>query len=125
MIENPATVLLFPSTSTASTRRALRSRFLDTLRASESPVVIDFSSCHTLNHEDVDLLLECVARVVGRDRQVRFAAGSRSIRVLLEVTRISSVVPVFDSVEEALAIVQIPRKYLGKDRQSPDLGVQL
>jgi hypothetical protein len=70
-------------------------------------VIVDFSACRTLNYEDIDLLLECVAQVAGRDTQVLFVAGSRVNRVLLEVTRISSLVPVFDSVKEALSYPQI------------------
>jgi hypothetical protein len=60
-----------------------------------------------LNHEDIDLLLECVAQAAGRDTKVLFVAGSRVNRVLLEVTRISSLVPVFDSVKEALACPRV------------------
>jgi hypothetical protein len=59
-----------------------------------------------LNHEDIELLLECVAQVAGRDTRVLFVAGSRANRVLLEVTRISSLAPVFNSVKEALAVPQ-------------------
>jgi len=59
-----------------------------------------------LNHEDIDLLLECAAQAAGRDTKVLFVAGSRVNRVLLEVTRISSLVPVFNSVREALAYPQ-------------------
>jgi hypothetical protein len=70
-------------------------------------VIVDFSDCRTLNHDDIDLLLECVAQVAGRDAQVSFVAGTRTNRVLLEVTRISSLVPVFNSVVEALAHTQI------------------
>jgi hypothetical protein len=36
-----------------------------------------------------------------------FVAGARSNRVLLEVTRIASLVPVFNSVKEALAYPEI------------------
>jgi anti-anti-sigma regulatory factor len=120
-----ATILSFPGTSTSASRSELRGHFLNALRVSESPVVIDFSGCNTLNHDDIDLLIECAARVSGRDREVRFAAGSRVIRVLLEVTRISSIVPVFDSVEEALAIVQVPRMDFDDAGQSPDSGEYL
>ncbi len=120
-----ATILSFPCTSTSATRSELRGHFLNALRVSESPVVIDFSGCNTLNHDDIDLLIECAARVSGRDREVRFAAGSRVIRVLLEVTRISFIVPVFDSVEEALALVQVPRMDFDHAGQPPDGGEYL
>jgi hypothetical protein len=79
---------------------------LNALLVSGSPVIVDLSGCPTLNHEDIDLLLECVARVAGRDTELLVVAGTRSNRVLLEVTRISSLVPVFNSVKEALAYPQ-------------------
>jgi anti-anti-sigma regulatory factor len=96
-------ILSFPCAGDSASRRALRKDLLSALRVSQSPVIVDFSGCRTLDHEDIDLLLECVAQVAGRDTQVQFVAGSRVIRVLLEVTRISSLVPVFDSMDEALA----------------------
>jgi hypothetical protein len=99
-------ILPFPCASKSAGRRALRKDLLGALRGSGSPVIVDFSNCGTLNHEDIDLLLECVAQVAGRDTQMLFVAGSRVNRVLLEVTRISSLVPVFNSVEEALAYPQ-------------------
>ena len=97
------TVLPFPLASSRASRRVLRKELLDKLRVSGTPVIVDFTTCPPLNHEDIDLLLECVAQVAGRNTQVLFVAGSRVNRVLLEVTRISSLVPVFNSIEEALA----------------------
>jgi hypothetical protein len=72
-------------------------------RSSEPSVIVDLSGCHTLNQADIDLLLECMAEVAGRDTRVLFVAGSHPNRLLLEVTRISSLAPVFLSIEEALA----------------------
>jgi hypothetical protein len=109
------TILPFPCTSSSAGRRGLRKDLLSALRASGSPVIVDLSGCRTLNHEDIDLLLECVAQVAGRDTQVLFVAGSRVNRVLLEVTRISSLVPVFNSVKEALAYPQVAVKHDAED----------
>ena len=103
----PWTILSFPCVSSSGARRKLRKELLSALSDSASPVIVDLSPCSTLNHEDIDLLLECVAHVAGRDTQVLFVAGSRPNRVLLEVTRISSLVPVFNSVKEALAYPQV------------------
>jgi ABC-type transporter Mla MlaB component len=102
MKSGSCTILTFPGAARFFGRRSQRKDFLNALRASTSAVVVDLSGCKTLNHNDVDLLLECAAQVAGRDKQVRLVAGSRVIRVLLDVTRISSLVPVFDSVKEAL-----------------------
>ena len=101
------TILPFPCASSRPNRPALRKEWLGLLLTSESPVVVDFSGCRSLNHEDVDLLLDCMARVAGRETQLLFVAGSTVNKVFLEVTRISSLVPVFNSVEEALASLQI------------------
>jgi hypothetical protein len=110
------TILPFPCASSSAGRRTLRKDLLSALGASGSPVIVDLSACRILNHEDIDLLLECVAQVSGRDTQVLFVAGSRVNRVLLEVTRISSLVPVFDSVREALAYPQVAVKHDAEDR---------
>ena len=97
------TILPFPCESSSASRRALRKGFLAALRISGRPVMVDLSDCSTLNHDDIDLLLDCVAHATGRDTELLLVAGSRGNRVLLEVTRISTVVPVFNSVEEAVA----------------------
>jgi hypothetical protein len=110
------TILPFPASSSSAGGRGLRKDLLSALRISGSPVIVDLSGCHTLNHEDIDLLLECAAQVAGRDTQVLFVAGSRVNRVLLEVTRISSVVPVFNSIKEALAYPQIAGENDVQDR---------
>jgi anti-anti-sigma regulatory factor len=100
-------VLPFPCALISSGRRERRKKLLRELRATGSHIILDFSNCRTLDHEDIDLLLRCVAQVVGRDKQVVFAADSNAIRALLEVTRISSLVPIFNSVEEALERLKI------------------
>jgi hypothetical protein len=91
---------------------------LNALRVSESPVILDFSECRSLSFEDIDLLLECLAQVAGRDTQLVFVAGSSATRVLLEVTRISSLAPVFNSIEEVLAHPQVAaeRDSEGRDK---------
>jgi hypothetical protein len=53
--------------------------------------------------------------------QVLFVAGSLANRVLLEVTRISSLVPVFNSAAEALAYPQIAAEDGTIDRRENDL----
>jgi hypothetical protein len=110
------TVLPFPCGSNFASRRTLRKDLLRALRISRSPVIVDLSGCCTLNHEDVALLLACVAHVAGRDTQALFVAGSLANRVLLEITRIASLVPVFNSVEEALVYPRVAAKSESIDR---------
>ena len=114
----PWTILPFPCASSSAGRRGLRKDVLIALRVSGSPVIVDLSGCGTLNHEDIDLLLECVAQAAGRDTKVLFVAGSRVNRVLLEVTHISSLVPVSNSVKEALAYPQVAAENDVEDRRA-------
>jgi hypothetical protein len=97
------TVLPFPCASDPTSRRGLMKNMQAARRRSEPSVIVDLSSCDTLNQADIDLLLECLAEVAGRDTRVLFVAGSHPNRLLLEVTRIASLAPVFLSMEEALA----------------------
>jgi len=63
---------------------------------------VDLSDSRALDHEDVNLLLDCVSLAVGRDTQLLLIAGSSDMQVLLDVIRVSSLVPVFQSLKEAL-----------------------
>lgn len=102
------TILSFARVSSSAEGRAKRKDLLRALRFSASPVIVDFSGCSTLHHEDIRLLLDCLALVAARDTKVLLVAGSPVNRLLLEVTRISSLATVLDSVTEALAYPQIP-----------------
>jgi len=113
-------ILPFPSASSSASRRAQRKDLLSALRVSESPVIVDFSECRSLTFEDIDLLLECLGQAAGRDTQVVFVAGSNANRLLLEVTRISSLAPVFISVEEVLAHPQVAARCDAADRACED-----
>ena len=97
-----STILTFPRATSSSGRRALRKRLRNALRTSELPIIVDFSGNRTLDHEDIDLLLDCVSQAAGRDTQLWLSAGSRAIEVLLDVIRISGLVPVFSSLDEAV-----------------------
>lgn len=113
------TILPFPCALTPASR-ALRKDLRKTLRDSGSLVILDFSDCDSLNHEDFELLLECVAEVSGRDTELLFVAGSAANRVLLEVTRISSLVPVFNSVQEALSYPQLEAEKNAEDQHASE-----
>lgn len=103
--------LSFPCASSPGYRGQRKALLLALRASSGSPIIVDLSPLATLNQEDVDLLLECMARVAGRDTSLRLVTSSPVIRILLEATRISSLVPVFNSIAEALAF---PRKTGGQ-----------
>lgn len=111
-----STVLVFPGSTSSTSRRVLRKEVLYALRTSDDPVILDLRGCCTLDHDDINFLLECVSQAVGRDTQLLFTVGSRDIHVLLEVTRISSLVRVFESFEEA---IEFTSQYKTASRVSP------
>ena len=111
-------VLQFPSSSNFRAQNALRRKLLHALRASQSPVIVDFTGHCTLDHEDIGLVLECVAQSTGRDTELVFVAGSRALRIVLDVVRISSLVRVFDSLTEALASLEMPASKIAQDIQA-------
>lgn len=100
-------VIDFPVERQSEKRRALRKELLGALRTSGCAVLVDLSRLKLLDHHDIDLLLECAACVAGRDAKLILVAGSPALRALLEVSRIASVVPVFDSTQEAFGYPQI------------------
>ena len=101
------TVVQFPSDLGPDNRRTLRKDLLSALRVSGASVIADLSLRQSLDHDDIDLLLECVAHVAGRDAKLVIVASSRVLRALLEVSRIASVVPVCGSTEAASAHPQV------------------
>ena len=117
-------VVNFPGDLGSERRRSLRRELLSALRASGSSVIVDLSARQSLDHHDIDLLLECAACVAGRDAKLIFVAGSPAVRALLEVSRIASVVPVFDSIEEAFTYPQIAAETIHVPTQTKDMGAQ-
>ena len=113
------TVMPLPCASSTECCRNLRKDLLSALRVTRSSLVIlDLCDRCTLSQEDVDLLLECLAQVAGRDTQLLLVTGSRVNRVLLEVTRIASLAPVFNSLEEALAYPHVAAENETRDLQA-------
>jgi len=108
MSKEPGVVLPFPDgESLAVRRRAMRKALQRALRVSDAPVVVDLAHRPTLNCDDIDLLLDCLAQAVGHSTKVVLVAVSPAVRVLLDVIRVSSLVPVVSSLEEAL---NVPRR---------------
>lgn len=99
------TIVAFPAAPRFGRRSSLRKQLLGALRASGCcPVILDMTECRTLDGQDVEMLIDCVAQSAGQDTPLFLAAGSPAMRVILDVTQISAVVPVFDSLQEALSV---------------------
>jgi len=85
-----------------ATARKLKRDLLEAMREYKNVLVMDLSGRDRLNDKDIDLLLDCLGCAAGRDVTVVLVAGSRSVRIILEVARIASLVPVCDSLDEAV-----------------------
>ena len=94
-------VLKVPAKRTLLQRRTLRRKLLQSLQSSHRQLFIDFSDRESLDADDLELVLECAEAAAGHDIEFTIISGSAPNRVVLEVARIASVVPVFQSFEEA------------------------
>jgi hypothetical protein len=95
-------IVSFPPVWKITRRHAIRKELFAALRQPGLRVVVDLSQRASLSYDDIDLLLDCAGRGAGCDFRFLVVAGSRSNRVLLEVTRIASLLPVCESMAEAL-----------------------
>ena len=123
MKSGAATILPFACSSSSADWQSQRKKLLGILRFSTPPVILDLSRCTKLSHNDIGFFLDCLALATGRDTNILLVAGSQTNRVLLNVTRISSLVPVFDSVTEALADPMITKEIgFGDQRENVRQG---
>jgi anti-anti-sigma factor len=65
-------------------------------------LVVDLSDSPSMKAESLDLLLDCVEQMDHADGRVSLAAASPEAEVILELTRLTSVVDVFPSVSDAV-----------------------
>jgi ABC-type transporter Mla MlaB component len=63
---------------------------------------LDLSGVEQLLSESIDLLLECVDHAEGGDGEVSVPGASNQTVVILELTRVASVLNLFPSVAEAV-----------------------
>ena len=87
-------------------RRGLRRTVAQMLRPA---VVLELPLTFQLDNGALDFLLGCAREAAGHDAEVAIAATSAHHRVVLELTRISSVLPTFSSIEEAVACMDKDR----------------
>jgi hypothetical protein len=99
-------VFVLPQGCSPTRRRDIRKHVFGRLRSARA-VILDLSTRESLNHDDIDFLLDCAARAEGGDTRLSVVSGTRSNHVLLEVTRIASVLPIFSSVAEAAACPEV------------------
>jgi anti-sigma B factor antagonist len=66
-------------------------------------LVLDFSAVRELDRAGVELLLRTMEEVVKRNGDVKFAAVSPQIEVILELTRVDRLFEFFDNAADAVS----------------------
>lgn len=99
-----------------SFRRRLRRTVTQMLRPA---VVLDLPPAFQLDNEALDFLLGCAREAAGHDAEVALAAPNAHHRVVLELTRISSVLPTFSSIPDAVAYMNKTRGRVVAATHSP------
>jgi len=116
--KRPAFIKQLPHCLGSTERKSLLTE-IQTLavRSYRQEVIFDLSKANVLKPETIDLLLDCVEHVERADGRVAISAGSAENTVILELTRLTSVVDMFPSVSEALGRDAIPHseQYEGSD----------
>jgi len=87
-----------------------RDLFLDEVRdlvghSYRPRLIVDIPSGSTMKAETIDLLLECVEEVEHVDGRVSVAAADPHSAIILELTRLTSVLDSFPSVSQAMGEV--------------------
>jgi anti-anti-sigma regulatory factor len=101
--KGPVVVKDFPQSNVTAHRRIFLNEVQTLADQSYRPqLIVKLPSSTELGPAALDLLLDCVERVERVDGRVSVAAGSPEAEVILELTRLTSVVDMFASVSEAM-----------------------
>ncbi len=78
-------------------------REMDAIINSDRPqLVFDCSQVKQLDAAGVDMLLHCLARVINHDGDLKLAAVSPQMQVILEMTRTDRLFEIYDSASDAV-----------------------
>lgn len=110
----------FPDcTSPSACREFLREMDKFLFESYRPQLVFDLSQAAQMNAAGIDLLLRCIVDVADRDGYLKLAAPSPRTALILELTQLSGVVEVFDTVEAAMESFGIYQS--GENRRSEQM----
>jgi anti-anti-sigma regulatory factor len=93
----------FPQSRNFARRKSFLADVRDLARRTYRPqLVLEISESAEMAPDAIELLLECVEQVERADGRVSVVAGSPQTAVILELTRLTSVLDIFSSVSEAV-----------------------
>ena len=101
--KGPVVIKEFPQGRNFARRKLFLSEVRNLARRTYRPqLVLDISESAEIAPDAIELLLECVEQVERADGRVSVVAGSPQTAVILELTRLASVLDIFSSVSEAV-----------------------
>jgi anti-anti-sigma factor len=93
--------LQFPSSAKRADFRTFMGEIKKLVGETYQPyVAIDLSAVSELTADGIDLLLECAERVEQADGTVSITSASAEVQIILELTRLTSVIKTIDSEAE-------------------------
>jgi anti-sigma B factor antagonist len=103
MTKGPLLVKQLPQCSGSARRNSFLSEIQTLAEKTYRPrLVLDLSASSRIEPDAIDLLLECVEQVERADGRVSVAVDSPETAVILELTRLDTVLDVFSSVSDAV-----------------------
>lgn len=96
-------------------RREVRHAITTMLRPA---IIFDLPATAKLDGHAIDFLIRCAHDAAAHDAEVALSAASPEHQVLLDVTRLSGLLPAFRSIEEATAYLEKSGKPTLKDSRS-------
>jgi anti-sigma B factor antagonist len=76
------------------------------LKADRPSIVFDFSRVRVMDGAGVEMLIDCLDKVMKRDGDIKLAAVPRELYVILELTRVDRMFEIFDTTEAAVQSFQ-------------------
>ena len=102
--KGPVVVKSFPWSRSVASRKDFLAEIRKLARGTYRPqLVLDMSESDELSSDTIELLLECVEQIERADGRVSVVAGSPQAAVILELTRLTSVLDLYSSVSEAVS----------------------
>jgi anti-sigma B factor antagonist len=97
----PVLVIQLPETLNLFQARDFMAEVLPVLAADRPRVVFDFAEVRRIDSAGVDMLVECLETVMQHDGDVKLAAITPEVLVILELTRVDRLFQIFDNTSDA------------------------
>ncbi len=98
----PVVVKRMPERLSQREARSFRQEIEPILNTDRPQVVFDCSLVKHIDAAGIELLLDCLRRVMGRDGDLKLASVSAQMAVILEMTRTDRLFEIYDSSSDAV-----------------------